>query len=204
MRMNAYQVSLFFHFVGLISLFGAAIMMHQVGARVRRASTVEEVRLWLGFGRTIQPMFPIGSILLLLSGGHMAGSRWGMDQPWIVVGLTTVLLLIPVGPLIQRPRFMAMARAAMTSPPGPVSRELARLLTDPAPWSLQSLNAGAATGLLWIMTLKPGWAGSVAAVVLLAAAGGAIGHALARLDAGRIAVAAAGARAGAGQANRER
>jgi hypothetical protein len=181
--MNVYSISLFFHFLGLINLFGAMLMMHRVGARIRRAPTVEEVRLWLGFARTIQPFFILGSLLLLLTGLHMAGANWGFAQPWLLTGLGTVLALTPIGPVIQKPRFMAMGKAAAEAPAGPVPRNLAMMLTDPTPWRVASATAGAALALLWIMTQKPvGWIGCLAPVLLLAALGWFLGGSAASKD----------------------
>lgn len=180
---------LFFHFVGLICLFGAAIVMHLVGARLRRAPTVQEVRLWLGFARSVQPLFPVGGVLLLVTGAHLAGAVWSFGLPWVVVGLALVLGLLPAGPLLMRPRFQGMGKAAMAASPGPVPPELARLLTASFPWAYSSMTTGAALGIAWIMVQKPGWTGSIVPVVALALAGWLWG-----------ARAAAGARGGAGAA----
>jgi len=165
--MSGYGTSLFLHLIGAMCLFSAAILMHFVGTRLRTAGTVQEVRLWLGFARGAQPLFPIGAVILLLTGLHMAGSGWDFRQPWILVGLLVLLALFPVGPLVQGPRFKAMGMAAGTAEPGPVPTSLADLVLSPFPWRLVSATTGVAFGQLWIMTQKPGWTGALAAPLAL-------------------------------------
>jgi hypothetical protein len=180
--MSVYSVSLFLHLIGVVCLLGAALMMHLMGTRLRTAATVEEVRTWLGFGRSIQLFFPVASIVLLLTGLHMAGSNWDFRQPWIVVALVALLGLLPVGPVIQRPRFMAMGMAAGKATPGRVPPELRALLLDPAPWRLLSATTGVGLGNLWIMTQKPGWLGAVVPLLVFALLGWLYGGTLVSRD----------------------
>jgi hypothetical protein len=169
--MSGYGISLFFHLIGVVGLLGAALMMHAMGTRVRRAATVEEVRTWLGFGRSIQLFFPISSLIILLTGLHLAATGWDFRQPWIIVAIVGLLALVPIGPVVQRPRFMAMGMGAGKASPGRVPPELRALILNPAPWRLVSATTGVGVGNLWIMTQKPGWIGSLVPVVLLALIG---------------------------------
>ena len=181
--MTLYATFLFFHFVGMAGLFAAGVMMHKAGSRLRRAPTVEEVRVWLGFARTVAPFFPVSALLLVVTGLHMAGSAWSFTVPWVMVGLVTVLALLPLGPLVQRPRFMAMGKAAMGAASGPVPPELRRALTNPQVWALAYMGTGAALGLLWIMTQKPlGWLAALAPVLVLGGAGAFLGARAAARD----------------------
>jgi hypothetical protein len=181
--MSGYAVSLFLHLVGVVCLFTATVMMHFVGTRLRRAATVQEVRMWLGFARSSQPLFPIGGVLLLLTGLHLAGAGWDFRQPWIIVGLVIVILLLPAGPLLQRPRFMAMGMAAGSAEPGPVPVALSSAVMNPFVWKLLSASTGAAIGLLWIMTQKPaGWLGALLPPLALALVGWLYGASLLQRD----------------------
>ena len=169
--MSPYGISLFLHMVGVIGLLGAALMMHLMGTRVRTAATVEEVRVWLNFGRSITLFFPISSGIILLTGLHLTGTGWDFRQPWIVVALVGLLALLPVGPVVQRPRFMAMGMAAGKAAPGRVTPDLRALLLNPAAWRLVSATTGVGLGNLWIMTQKPGWIGALVPPLLLALLG---------------------------------
>jgi hypothetical protein len=180
--MSGYGTSLFLHLVGAILLFSAAVLTHFVGAKLRKATTVQEVRLWLGFARGAQPLFPIGGIILLLTGLHLAGAGWDFRQPWILVGLVVLLILLPMGPLVQRPRFMAIGMAAATAEPGPVPPSLSEAILNPFTWRYLSGTTGLALGQLWIMTQKPGWTGALVAPLVLGVIGWIYGGALAAKD----------------------
>jgi hypothetical protein len=180
--MSGYGTSLFLHLVGAILLFSAAVLTHFVGAKLRKATTVQEVRLWLGFARGAQPLFPIGGIILLLTGLHLAGAGWDFRQPWILVGLVVLLILLPMGPLVQRPRFMAIGMAAATAEPGPVPPSLSEAILSPFTWRYLSGTTGLALGQLWIMTQKPGWTGALVAPLVLGVIGWIYGGALAAKD----------------------
>jgi hypothetical protein len=180
--MTGYGTSLFLHLVGVVCLFSASVLMHYVGTRLRRAPTVQEVRLWLGFARGAQPLFPIGGVIMLLTGLHLAGAGWDFRQPWILVGLVILLALLPMGPLLQRPRFMAMGMAAGSAEPGPVPDALAEAILAPFAWRYLSATTGVAFGLLWIMTQKPGWAGSLVPPIVLAILGWIYGGTVVQRD----------------------
>jgi hypothetical protein len=180
--MSGYGFSLFLHMIGVVGLLGAALMMHTMGTRVRRAQTVEEVRTWLGFGRSLTLFFPISSGILLLTGLHLAATGWDFRQPWILVALIGLLALVPVGPVVQRPRFMAMGMAAGKAGAGRVTPDLRALILDPFPWRLVSATTGVGIGNLWIMTQKPGWIGALVPPLLFALIGWIYGGMLVSRD----------------------
>jgi hypothetical protein len=181
--MTLTSVMRLFHFVGMILLFGAGFTMHGIGTRLRRAATVEEARHWLGFARTTAPLFPVGGLLLLVTGLHLAGTIWSFTVPWVMAGYVTVALMLPMGAFIQRPRFMAMGKAAMTSPPGPLPVELRNAINDSLAWGFVYASLGAALGLLWVMTQRPATGvGAAAPVVVLFVLGFGMGGRVAARD----------------------
>ena len=181
--MSVYSVFLFVHFLGVIGLFAAAFVLFKLGTHLRRAATVEEIRIWLGLARSIAPLFPVSAVLLVVTGLHLAGSGWSFGLPWVVTALVTVLSLLPLGPFLQRPRFMAMGKAAMSADPGPVPLDLARAVSNGQVWTLAYMSWGAAIGLLWTMTQKPnGWVGATAPVIVLAGIGAMLGSRSAKKD----------------------
>jgi hypothetical protein len=87
-----------------------------------------------------------------------------------------------MGPLVQRPRFMAIGMAAGTAAPGPVPTSLAETILSPFTWQYLSATTGLAFGQLWIMTQKPGWTGSLVAPLALGVIGWLYGGMLAKRD----------------------
>lgn len=108
--MNAYDIALFFHVIGLIALFGGFVIYVRAGTRLREATDMEQVRSWLGLLESSSPMFASGTV------------------PWTVI---------------------------------------------------TGLN-GLALGVVFVMTTKPGWAGSIGVAAVAAAIGAAGGARLTR------------------------
>jgi hypothetical protein len=173
------SVGLFFHLLGVVTLF-VAIGVVQLGrARIRAASTVEELQQWLGLVRTARPMFPVAFGLILLSGLFMAGTMWNFKAPWIVVALVSVPIMGGLGGGVVGQGIVAIGRAAEGSR-GPIPPELRRVIDRPATWIAATALPGMATGVIWLMVAKPGWVQSTAVIATLGLAGAAAGVALVR------------------------
>ena len=54
--MSGYTIAVFFHTLGVIVLFGGIMIQQRVAARLRSATTLQEVRLWMGFLRSAAGM----------------------------------------------------------------------------------------------------------------------------------------------------
>jgi Predicted integral membrane protein (DUF2269) len=194
--MSDYTVALFVHLLGVITLFGG-IGLQQLGAsRLRAATTVQEVRLWIGLLRPTGRMVPAAGALLLASGLYMARS-WPRGTPFVVVGFLTLLVMAAVGAGVIGRWLAAIGRASAVPAGGPIGPDLARLIRGPAGSIALSAVNGAAFGVVWLMTNKPGWAASVSVVAGATALGGAIGGLLSRARSSRTAIAPSPAGEGA-------
>lgn len=178
--MRAYDVALFIHLLGVITLFLALGIVQRAGIRLRAAATVEHARLWLELLRTSGPMFPSAAVLLLVTGLYMTAGSWSFSTPWVAVSLAGLVVLALQGGLVQGTRLRAMGVAAAAAADGPVPPELARLIADPVPWVSLGATNGAALGILWLMATKPGLVVSVAVVVGLWVLGALVGLAVLR------------------------
>lgn len=167
--MSVRSLALFVHLLGFASLFFALGTIQRAGARVKSATSVEEMRVWLGFARTTRRTFPVAFLLILLSGLYMAGTSFSFETPWIVVSIVSLFVMGALGQGVVGRGFAAMGKAAGSATS--VSGDLARVVAKPAPWvALGALN-GLVIGVVWLMVDKPGWGESVGVVVLLAVLG---------------------------------
>jgi uncharacterized membrane protein len=173
--MNGYNLALFIHLLGVIALFIAIGLVQRGGVNVRTAESVQQARTWLGLLRTTRTMFPSSGVVILLAGLYMAGDAWEFSDPWIVVSIVALVLMLAVGGAVIGRRFQAMGQAAATAPDGPVAGHLKTLIEDPLPWVLVYMNTGIGLGILWLMTNKPDWAASILIVVGLGALGAVLG-----------------------------
>ncbi len=178
--MRAYDVALFIHLLGVITLFLAMGLLQRGGARIRQAETLEHLRLWLGLVQTTRGMFPAAVVMLLATGLYMTADVWTFETPWVVTAIVGLLGIAILGALLVGRRFARIGRAAGTAGEGPVPPELARAIEDATPWVALSANNGAAIGILWLMATKPSWTGSIAVVVVLALVGALVGFASVR------------------------
>jgi hypothetical protein len=172
---SAYNLALFVHVLGVVALFVAIGVQQWGGAQVRRADTLEHLRLWLGLVGASQNLYPAAIVLLLAGGLFMAGTAWSFTTPWIVVALIGLAGMIVLGILVVGRRFAAIESAAPAGSSGPVPTDVARLVARPGVWACLFALNGTAIGILWLMTNKPGWAGSIAGVAVVTAVLGALG-----------------------------
>ncbi len=184
---QAYDFALFVHLLGVVTLFAAVTLVQAGGARVRRAATVEHVRLWLGLVRPTRVMFPVASLVLLATGLFMTAEAWTFATPWVAVSIVGLVAISGVGGAVQGRHLAAIAAAAAAAKEERLPSGLARLVGRPAPWRSGFAVNGTAVGILWLMTTKPGWLGSVTVVLGLTLVGGIAGSAVVRSGgAGRV------------------
>jgi hypothetical protein len=173
--MNERSVSLFIHLLGVVTLFIAIGINQRVGAKIRAATSVEELRLWLGLVRSTSPMFPVAFLLILATGLFMAARSFSFDTPWIAVAIVSVVVALAIGGGVVGRALGGVGKSAASA--SSITPELARAIANPVPWVGLGINNGIAVGLLWIMVAKPGWGQSIGVVVVLALAGAAAGFA---------------------------
>jgi len=174
-----YPIAFSIHMLGLINLFGGMVLIQQGGARLRGASSWEDARTFLSVMLPALPMFGFGTLLLILTGLYMAHARWSFHAPWVVVALVTVVIFAGMGPMIAgKTMRKLLAQAAGKS--GPLPEATRMELSSRGLWgTIFFLNFGA-LGIIWLMAAKPGWLGSVVAVVVMSVLGYVIGGAVAR------------------------
>ncbi len=171
--MTLYGFALFVHIVFAILLVGGSAYAHMTTALVPRARTVDGVRshvAWLyAFVRASGPMAGV----VLLAGLYLAfsGRWWGSG--WPVVSLVLFALGGVAATAILDPKVSAISTRIDETPDGPISDDIRVLLTDRVLTMVSWTLAGADLAIVYLMTNKPGWAGSlvVGAVGLLLGAG---------------------------------
>src|SRR5574341_965059 len=156
--MTAYSIALFLHTVGALGLVVALGLEWTSLSRLRRATTAEQAREWLNLYAPLRVVGPSSLLSILLPGLYMTATEWGW-APWIVVGLTAMLLLLPLG-AASGLRIASIGREIGPSS-GPLSGDLQHRIRDPiASVSLQT-RVAMVVGIVFLMSVKPDWAGSV-------------------------------------------
>jgi hypothetical protein len=178
--LNTYHYVLYVHLLSLFVGIGAGAVLLVCLLQLRAARTVEQAVPWGMMAGKVGKFFPIAAIGLFGTGAYLAAEDtfpWSFSTPWIVVAIVVLVLLIAQGALIAERTGHKLQAAMRANGPGPLGPEARRMALHPGLWVVEFSNLGMVLAVVWNMTDKPGWGGSIAAVVV----GYAVGAALALL-----------------------
>lgn len=170
--MSVYPLILFAHVIGAICIFtGIGIWLFSAAA-LRRAVSVEQVRL-IAAPAIVCGNLVVGALFILGAAGiYMALTVWdGARQPWIIVATVSFLLLGPGGAFVLDPRLRAIARMAHSAPDGPLPEELARRVRDPILEAGLRIYVSMLFGIVFLMITKPPLMTSLLAIATALALG---------------------------------
>ena len=165
-----YPLALFLHILGAFGLI-AAITVEAIGLRgLRRAVRSEDARMWLGISRgLVLRLAPASLGLILITGLYMTATAWG-PKGWILVALTSLVLLAVIGELGTGIRMSRMGPAVGRAS-GPLSDELKARLRDPLLVTSIRTRLGLVLGIAFLMTVKPSAVASLVVIAIAAVIG---------------------------------
>jgi hypothetical protein len=150
--MTFYSVVLFVHVVSAFGIVAALSLAAVTLARLRRATTVSEARLWIEFAPGV-PALAIGSLaFLLLSGIYMTVQMGGWTLAWPKVALGALILIGPLGAVTGR-RLRAIQVACATNTPN--ESDIFAKLRDSFLVFSMNMRIALVLGILLLMTAKP-------------------------------------------------
>jgi hypothetical protein len=98
---------------------------------------------------------------------------WTWGTPWIAVSVAGLVLVTLQGPLVAGTRAKALTHALEENPAGPLDLRARQLARDRTLWIVIFANPGVVLGITWNMSVKPGTAQAIAAVLVGYALGAA-------------------------------
>lgn len=164
-----FLILLFLHLLAVAMLFAAVGIELAVYVALHRAQTVAQARAALSNGPLIGPIMGSGVLLLVAMGVAMVyvgGFGW---QPWTIVVFIVTIVLAVNGPLTNGKRGEALYRLAQNATDGPITPELEAARLDRVLNYSVFMTACELIAALYIMSNKPGLAGSLWAVAIAAA-----------------------------------
>jgi len=170
--MSIYSVALFFHILGAFGLMAALAVEDSALRGLRRATTGEQARTWLGAMRTLRVVAPASIALILVMGLYLTAAAWGWTG-WIVSGLGALLLVGIIGGSLTGTRMIRIGPAVGRGQ-GALSDELRQMVQDPVLLVSARVRAGLVVATLFLMSVKPSVAWSLVVVIAAAALGFAI------------------------------
>ena len=164
-----YSLALFLHVLGALGMF-AALGIEWVSLRnLSKAANAQEARGWLGLFMVLRRFYPLSFFTILVSGIYMMAVSWG-GAPWIAIGLLGLLALPAIAGIMTARRVRRIGPELGGS--AELDESLKARLSDPALRLSHRLRVGLAVGIVFLMTVKPGWIGSLIAVAAFTALGG--------------------------------
>jgi hypothetical protein len=167
--MTLYSIALFLHVVGALLLFVTLTVEGVALRQVGRAVTTEAAQVAATLLRLNRMVGPLSALGVLIPGLYMTATSWGWVA-WIVVALVSWLAIAVLG-AVNGIRILALER----------SQVLLTGIRKPMFLVSWMTRVGIALGVVFLMTVKPGAVAAVLAVLIAAAAGAALGVALARM-----------------------
>ncbi len=108
-------------------------------------------------------------VVVAATGLDLALTTWSLRVGWIQVAIGAFALLAPVGPFVIAPRLEPIIREARMAAEGPVA-----LLAQPGDPVLKlglHVIIGDLVGIVFLMTAKPSFGGSIVAILAFVALG---------------------------------
>jgi hypothetical protein len=170
--MSIYTDILFFHFVGMAVLFVGYGLEWAATAFLRKATTGNGARTWLGTYRLSLPISGPALLLLILTGGFMAGVTGNSKAGWVIAAFVGIVVALIIGFGLVMPRMKAI-KALLPAGDAALSADALMRVRDPFIVTLIRMRAFLALGIVYLMTNKPPL-GTSFAVLLLAMAIGAV------------------------------
>lgn len=150
--MTFYLAVLFVHIVSALGIVAALSLAAVTLARLRRATTVGEARLWIEFAPGVPALATVSLVFLLLSGIYMTSQISGWMLAWPRVAMGALLLIAPFGVVTGR-RLRAIQIACAASKPN--ESEILGKLRDPFLVFSMNMRTALVLGIVLLMTAKP-------------------------------------------------
>ena len=163
--MNTYRIVLFLHLTALFVMVGAIAVAGVSYFRLRAAQSLHEAVAWAKLAGQTGWLFPVSILGLFASGAYLTIDGWTWSTPWIVVSIVGLALVTVQGPLVAGPPTKQLERALREHGSGPLDERVRRLARAPALWFIVCGNPAIVLAIVWVMTVRPGTAGAIAAIV---------------------------------------
>ncbi len=161
--MPLYPIVLFLHIVGALGLFASLGVEWVSLLALRRAETKAEVQFAAGGLNVVRWVGMISLAVILVAGLYMTFTVW-KGTPWIAVALLSMLVFPLVGILGGR-RLAVLGQALNPQAGMALSPAVRQQLQHPLILASLQIRTAVALGIVFLMTVKPDWAGSIATIL---------------------------------------
>jgi hypothetical protein len=159
--MNDYSIALFLHVVGALGFFMALGLEWTSLCQIRNAKASEQIRLLMRVSNSAHRLGMVSMLTILITGFYLMAIAWGAGGS----SQLSLVLVIVLGMALTGPRMTDIVRA-LGNEKGPVSPNLHALANHPFLWISVQTRVAIALGMVFLMTVKPGWGGSLLTIAI--------------------------------------
>jgi hypothetical protein len=170
--MSVYANIVFLHLAAMAGLFIGYGLEWVSTARLRRSTTANAARTWLGTYRLSLPLSGPSLLVLILTGGYMAGVTGASKEGWILASFLGIVVALGIGFGLVLPR-MKRIKAVLPDGDAALTGEAYPRVQDGVIVTLIRMRAFLALGIVYLMVVKPTLIASCG-VLLIAMAIGAL------------------------------
>lgn len=153
------------HVLGAVGVYVSLGVEIVAMKRLRLTPYPAAARTWLDVLRSNARLAPVSMVVMLGAGIWMMVVRWG-HQPWIVLGFAGLIGMALLGGIVTRRGTKRVNEALRVESAQQVSAGF-RTLTSSRGLTLSlHLRTALGVGILALMTMKPGYAGSLVIMVV--------------------------------------
>jgi hypothetical protein len=160
--MELYTVVLFVHIVSGMGMAACLATLVVAEGAARRARTARELSNIGASDERIATVMKSLALVLLVSGLYMAHAHWSFVAPWVIAAVLVFAYLASTGPLVFGRRMRKAVKVATEA--GAITPEVRHLLNDPVIETMGRVRVAFLALLVFLMTAKPGLAGTLAAL----------------------------------------
>jgi hypothetical protein len=161
--MNLYAIALFLHITGALGLFLGLGMEGLVLKHLGSSTTNRQVLAWRSSMKLMRIIFAVAAILLLIPGLYLVGESWRFT-PWVVVGIILLFALAGYGSVTGKK--IGLIINSIINNNEPLPEEMRKKLSDQFLLKTYKIRFLVTSGIIYIMTLKTGWIGTIAVIVV--------------------------------------
>jgi hypothetical protein len=152
--MEPYRIVLFVHLLSMIGLFVGYGLEWTGTAFLLGSKTGEEARGSLRIYRSSLPLSGPSLVVLILSGGYMAGVTGASKEGWLIASVLGIVVALGMGFGLVMPRMRALRNTLPEGNAALVGPALAKV-QDGFVTTLIRTRFFLALGIVFVMTIKP-------------------------------------------------
>jgi hypothetical protein len=157
-----YSIALFLHVLGALAMFIALGIEWTSLRNLPHATNAREARGWLGLFLVLRRSYPWSFVTIVVTGIYMMAMSWG-GAPWIAIGFLGLIALPTIAGVMTTRRVRGIG-PELGGSAAELDASLKARLADPILLLSHRLRVGLAVGIIFLMTVKPGWIGSLVAI----------------------------------------